>query len=185
MPDSHPPPHADHARQPGACITLLGMPASGKSTVGRLLAASLGIGFRDTDHDLEAAHGKPLGDIVAAHGDEAFLDLERDAVLAVAATPACVVAPGGSVVYRPAAVAHLRALGCIVYLDVPLSAIAQRIGDPTARGVVLPPGDTLADLYARRTPLYAQAAHRCVDCADTTPEQAAARVRAALTSPAR
>ena len=67
-------------------------------------------------------------------------------------------------IYGPRAMEHLREIGTVVYLKLPLEEVAERLGDLNARGVTLRPGQTLADLYAERVPLYEKYAHEVVDC---------------------
>jgi|GEM_PF-1146391 len=153
-------------------LTLIGMPASGKSTIARLLSARLAYGFLDIDHRIEEIHGRALNDLVARYGNEEFLDLEMQAVLDLPASlTQTLIAPGGSVIYRDAAMQKLRSISRVVFLDVPLEEIQQRIGSLEARGVVLPDGMTLGDLYRQRVPLCAKYAHDRVDCAGTTPDE--------------
>ncbi len=161
-------------------VTLIGMPASGKSTVARLIAAWCGMAYLDVDHRMEQRHGRALNDLVASYGREGFLDLERDEVLALPSDlQRAVLAPGGSVIYREAAMAALRLRSQVVYLSVSLDEIQRRIGSLEARGVVIPPGKTLEDLYQERTHLYAKYAHQTVDAQGPDPETVARRVMAA------
>ena len=129
------------------------MPGCGKSTVGRPLAARLGVPFVDPDRLIEAQHGRPLGEVSAAAGSrDAFLRIEEAANLAVPAVSS-VVAPGGSVIYCDTAMRRFRTFARVVWLDVPAEELENRLGDLTARAVVIAPGMTLADLAAERRPL--------------------------------
>ena len=96
-------------------VTLIGMPGSGKSTVGVLLAKALGYQFVDTDLLIQQREGALLQDVLDALGVEAFLDLEGEVLSGLACT-GTVIAPGGSAVCRPGAIGHLRQLGRVVYL---------------------------------------------------------------------
>lgn len=145
-------------------VVLIGMPGAGKSTIGVLLAKALARQFVDTDLLLQGAAGAPLHELLARHGRDGFRALEERQILALTAR-ATVIATGGSVVYSPAAMAHLRTLGPIVYLEVPLATLQQRLGDLRARGVVMAPGQTLAALHAERVPLYRQYAELTVPAA--------------------
>lgn len=144
-------------------ITLIGMPGSGKSTLGRALARRLGMRFEDVDGRIEASRGQRLEQIIAETGPEGFLELETAAVLALACDDT-VIAPGGSAVYSAEAMAHLRQLGPVVYLDVPLDELESRLGDLTRRGVIMAEGQGLGDLYRQRAPLYAREATLCLEC---------------------
>ena len=143
-------------------ITLIGMPGSGKSTVGVLLAKSLGFQFVDVDLLIQQREGALLQELLDNRGVEPFLDAEEAAVRSLACTGA-VIAPGGSAVCRAGAIGHLRALGRVVYLHVPLSELERRIHNITTRGIAMAPGQTLADVYAAREPLYRRYADLTVD----------------------
>lgn len=136
-------------------ITLIGMPGSGKSTVGVLLAKALGFQFVDVDLLIQQREGALLQELLDNRGVEPFLDAEEAAICSLACTGA-VIAPGGSAVCRAGAIGHLRALGRVVYLHVPLPELERRIHNITTRGIAMAPGQTLADVYARPgTPLPA------------------------------
>ena len=147
-----------------SCVTLIGMPGSGKSTVGVLLAKALGFDFLDTDLLLQRREGMYLQDILERRGIEAFLDAEEAAVRSLTCQNT-VIAPGGSVVCRRGAMEHLRALGPVLYLRVPLPELERRVNNITTRGIAMAPGQTLGDVYARRAPLYEQYAGAVVEVA--------------------
>ena len=160
-------------------ITLIGMPGSGKSTVGVLLAKALGYGFLDTDLVIQQREGLLLQDILDQFGVKHFLQVEEEAIRTVDCRRT-VIAPGGSAVCRAGAIGHLRALGRVVYLHVPLPELERRIHNITTRGIAMAPGQTLADLYAYRAPLYERFAGAAVDVAGDTLEQTVAAVLRAL-----
>lgn len=134
-------------------IVLIGMPGSGKSTVGVLLAKRLGMGFVDTDLLIQAGEGRSLQRLIEINGMRRFCEIECRYAEHVDVSET-VIATGGSVVYYDSAMAALKKTGTIVYLKLPLAELQQRLGDLNARGVVLEPGQTLAALYAKRAPLY-------------------------------
>ena len=142
-------------------IILIGMPGSGKSTSGVLLAKKLGMEFVDTDLFLQAQEGMLLQEMIDEWGIEGFLDAESKAIQTLNSRNA-VIATGGSAVLRKEAMAHLQYLGKIIYLRLPLEEVAKRVGDLNARGVVLH-GGSLADEYARRAPLYEGSADTILD----------------------
>ena len=144
-------------------IVLIGMPGSGKSTVGVLLAKALGYGFLDIDLVIQQQEGTLLQDILDSRGVEAFLEAEEKAVCSVNCTRH-VIAPGGSAVCREGGALHLKSLGPVVYLDVPLEELLNRIQNLSNRGVAMEPGQTLADVMAYRAPLYAKYADLVIDC---------------------
>lgn len=160
---------------PHTSVTLIGMPGAGKSTVGLLLAKSLGMAFIDTDLLIQSGEGMSLERLLSRVGLERFCAIESRYVRSVDAGGA-VIAPGGSVIYSPEAVEYLRRAGPVVFLDVPLETLRTRLGDVDARGVVRAPGQTLEDLYELRRPLYRAAAHLELDCSGLSHEQAVARI---------
>ena len=154
-------------------VILIGMPGVGKSTLGVLLAKTLGYRFLDTDLVLQAQEGRLLREIIAAEGIDGFLAMEGRVCSELQADRS-VIATGGSVVYSPEAMAHLRSMGVVVYLKLGYNALARRLGSLKKRGVVLRPGQTLKALYQERTPLYEQYAHLTVDCGGQDIEQSVA-----------
>ena len=127
-------------------IILIGMPASGKSTVGVVLAKRLGYEFIDTDLLIQKQEQALLREIIAEKGEDGFLVIE-DQVNADLEAERSVIAPGGSVVYCENAMKHYKEIGTVVYLQTSYQTIKERIGDPKKRGVVLREGQTLKDLY--------------------------------------
>ena len=134
-------------------IILIGMPGSGKTTLGTELSEKLGYGYIDSDSVIVAREGKRLNEIIADVGREGFLDIEAK-VNSELCADRCVIATGGSVVYRDVAMQQLKKLGKIVYLKIPFQVIERRLGDLKKRGVALKDGFTLKDLYDERAPLY-------------------------------
>ena len=160
-------------------ITLIGMPGSGKSTVGVLLAKTLGCGFVDTDLLIQQREGALLQEILDRRGVDSFLRAEEAAICALACR-GTVIATGGSAVCRPRAMEHLKALGRVVYLHVPLEELEGRIQNMSTRGIAMEPGQTLRAVYDHRQPLYRRYADRVVECAGQTLEQTVAAVHACL-----
>ncbi|PNH20295.1 shikimate kinase [Lachnospiraceae bacterium] len=144
------------------CITLIGMPASGKSTVGVVLAKKTGRRFLDGDLIIQEQTGKLLKELIAEHGDDGFRALENEIHAGLQAEYA-VIAPGGSVVYGEDAMAHLRALGTVIYLKLPYPAIRRRLGNLEARGVSIKKGQSLKQLYDERVKLYEKYADITID----------------------
>ncbi|NBI65934.1 shikimate kinase [Pseudoflavonifractor sp. 60] len=149
-------------------ITLTGMPGSGKSTVGVLLAKALGLGFVDVDLVIQEREGALLQDILDQRGTAAFLEAEEAAVCTLDCRRT-VIAPGGSALCREGAARHLSGLGPIVYLNVPLEELKRRIQNMAQRGIAMEPGQTLADVLAYRDPLYRKYADLIVDCPPMQP----------------
>lgn len=160
-------------------IVLIGMPAAGKSTVGKVLAERTQRQFIDTDQVIEAATGKSLSALIAALGLDGFRRIEERAVASLEAVNA-VISTGGSVVYSARAMRALAAKGRIVFLDVPLRELEARVGDPAARGMVIAPGQSFAALYAEREPLYRHYAEVTVDASGVMAGEVVERVLDAL-----
>jgi len=144
-------------------VVLIGMPGSGKTTVGHPLAERIGYQLIDTDDVIEAGEKMRLCEIQAAHSMSVFLDIEERHVLSVGGEKQ-VISTGGSVVYCASAMRHLKSIGKVVFLDVPLTVLSERLADLGDRGVVIAPGHTLADLEAERRPLYERYADLTVSC---------------------
>lgn len=134
-------------------IILIGMPGSGKTTIGTELSEKMGYGYIDSDSVIVAREGKRLNELIEQVGREAFLDIEAK-INSELCADRCVIATGGSVVYREKAMEKLKTMGKIVYLKLSLQTIESRLGDLKKRGVAIKEGFTLQDLYAERTPLY-------------------------------
>lgn len=143
-------------------IVLIGMPASGKSTVGVLLAKRLGYSFVDVDIVIQEREGMLLKEIIAERGVEGFLETE-DRINSQLDVKKSVIAPGGSVIYGENAMRHLKSLGIVVYLKISYEELARRLGDPTDRGVALKNGMALRDLYEERASYYERYADLSID----------------------
>ena len=143
-------------------ISLIGMPGAGKSTIGKRLAEHLGAVFVDPDKLIETEYGKPLSDILADIGEEAFLEMEGEVTRrATRGRPNCVIATGGSIVYNESAMDYLSDIGFIVYLKVPLGTLTERI-EKEPRAIIGSGEKTLEELYAERDPLYTKWANAIV-----------------------
>ena len=144
-------------------IVLIGMPGAGKSTVGVILAKTLGMNFLDTDLLVLELAGRRLQDIIAAEGTGGFLAIEEKAILSLRVRNT-VIATGGSVVLEESAMAHLREDGVIVYLEISFTEMKRRLRNITSRGIVLPPGQGLREMFDMRAPLYRKYAGITVRC---------------------
>ena len=134
-------------------VILIGMPGSGKSSVGLLLAKACCMQFLDTDIMIQRREKMPLQRIIRERGTDAFSACEEAAVLSIRQRGQ-VIATGGSVVLSRAAMLHLKSLGTIVYLDVPAHILTKRLWNLKTRGIVMKPGQTIEDLANERRPLY-------------------------------
>lgn len=127
-------------------LILIGMPASGKSTVGVILAKVIGYDFIDSDLVIQRREGKRLSEIIGEKGIDGFLAIENEVNASIRAQRS-VIATGGSAVYGEEAMRHLRELGAVIYLQVDYDVIARRLRDIQRRGVTLREGQTLRELY--------------------------------------
>ena len=143
-------------------ITLIGMPASGKSSVGVVLAKRLGMNFVDVDIVIQEKYGMKLKEIIEKYGDDGFRKIE-DEVNASINVQNSIISPGGSVIYGEKAMKHLEKISNIIYLELSYNAIKSRLGDLTERGVSLKKGQTLRSLYNERVPIYEKYAHITVN----------------------
>jgi shikimate kinase len=138
---------------------LIGAPGSGKTTVGRILAQRLGVGFRDTDADVEQVAGKSVADIFVDDGEPRFRELEREAVTTALAEHGGVLALGGGAVMDPLTQSALEGYtaggGVVVFLDVSLADAAPRVGFNQSRPLLVGnPRARWTELMQRRRPTY-------------------------------
>ena len=143
-------------------LVLIGMPASGKSSVGVILAKLIGYDFIDTDILIQRSEKKRLSEIIREVGVDGFLEVEARVNGSVEADH-CVIATGGSAVYSEEAMRHLKKIGHIMYLKVDYETIRKRLGNIKQRGVALREGQTLRDLYDERVVLYEKYADTVVE----------------------
>ena len=135
-------------------ITLIGMPGSGKSFIGKKLAEKLGYEFFEPDKMLEDKYKLPLQLVLEKLGDESFLQDEADITVANLENRSNFVAsPGGSIIYNDKAMKYLRQISTIIYLRASLPTLKKRIG-AAPRGIVGLAKKTFDELYAERVPLY-------------------------------
>lgn len=113
----------------------------------------LGYRFIDSDLEIQSQEGKRLPELIEEFGTEGFLDIEARVNASIEAER-CVIATGGSVVYRDSAMQHLKEIGTVVYLKLTCEELEERLGDLRCRGVALQEGQTLQSLYEERIPLY-------------------------------
>ena len=160
-------------------IVLVGMPSVGKSTIGVLMAKRLRYNFTDTDITIQVENDGTLAELIAAQGNDGMLAMEERVLLDVQPCRT-VIATGGSACYSARAMAHLATTGPVVYLRAPFEEVAARVGDVTARGVVMPEGFTFRDLYDQRCGLYEKYATITVDIAGLSVEDSLVRACEAI-----
>ena len=145
--------HTNRRKITGNNIILIGMPASGKSSVGVILAKILGKGFVDTDLVIQQKENALLREIIANEGIDGFLKCEENAVLSIHPNNS-VIATGGSVIYSEKAMEYLAGSGIIVYLYVKKEDLFTRLRNIQQRGVILKDGESLDEMYNSRSVLY-------------------------------
>ena len=143
-------------------IILIGMPGSGKSTIGVQLAKELGLNFVDSDLVIQSNQGTTLQNILDAKGYKVLRTIEEQELLVLTLNKE-VLATGGSAVYSDKAMQHLKQQGILVYLKVSFEEMKRRINNEGSRGIARPPGHTLEDIYNERLPLYEQYADITID----------------------
>lgn len=146
-------------------LVLVGLPGSGKSTVGRQLARRLGLPFRDSDHEIEQRIGCTIREFFEREGEAAFRDIEQDVIRDLAQAGPGVLATGGGAVLRPANREQLRAAGPVVYLRSPPEELFRRLRHDSQRPLlqVDDPLQRLRALYGERDPLYRETCHYVIE----------------------
>ncbi len=176
--------HWKKANQNGANnmenIILIGMPGTGKSTVGVILAKRLGYDFLDTDILLARTDGRPLARILDESGIDAFLHIEEEVGRGIHCRRT-VIATGGSMVFSQAAMDNLKDGSVTVWLETPLAELERRLRRNSRhdRGVAAPESMTLEEIYAIRKPLYEKYSDIRISCSGTT-EDVVNAIRTAL-----
>ena len=134
-------------------IILIGMPGSGKSSLGVVLAKKIGFGFIDSDLVIQEREGMTLERIIEKHGDAGFIQIENEVNCSISPHHT-VIATGGSAVYGKEAMEHFKDIGTVVYLELPPELLEERLGSLKERGVVSNGKTTVEEIYADRTALY-------------------------------
>ena len=161
-------------------IVLIGMPGCGKSTVGVLLAKTMLMDFVDTDLLIQRQYGKSLCELIDEYGLDGFKQIENRVLTAFDGSH-CVVATGGSAVYGESAMHNLKQNAVTIYLKLSTDDINRRIHNITTRGIAMPNGCTMEQLYEERAPLYERYADITLDCTDLTAEECVTRIKEATT----
>ena len=151
-------------------IVLIGMPGSGKSTIGVILAKLTRRDFIDTDVLIQTSLGRTLQDVVDTQGHMALREVEERILLKLDCLNH-VIATGGSAVYSHAAMTHLKSTGIAVFLNVTLPVLEARIHDYETRGLAKRPDQSFDDLFEERSSLYKKYADVTIECKNFTQEQ--------------
>jgi len=146
-------------------IALIGLPGSGKSTVGRQLARRLQLPFSDSDHVIEQQIGCSIREYFEREGEECFRDVEESVIDRLTQNPQCVLSTGGGVVLRAANRQHLRERSQVVYLNSAPEDIFRRLRHDVNRPLlqVADPLGRLRELHTVRDPLYRETAHFIIE----------------------
>lgn len=163
----------------GTNVTLIGMPGSGKSTIGVVLAKRINLQFVDTDLIIQTGQQRTLQQIMDADGFDQFCQIEEDAVRSLNVDHH-VIATGGSVCYGAEGMAHLKQLGRIVFLKTSLKTLEQRLSNMATRGIALKPGQSLEQLLHERDELYTKYAEITIECDGLNVERICELIEAAL-----
>jgi shikimate kinase len=150
-------------------VTFIGMCGVGKSNIARKLHKRLGDKLVVLDIDeliVVQRRAQSLQEVVASMSPERFTELEGEMTIHAVNSMhgPTIIAPGGSIIYHERAMEILRRETHIIYLRASLETIERRVARKPDRGIVFKPGETLADIYARRTPLYERWADETIDC---------------------
>lgn len=147
------------------CVGLIGLPGSGKSTVGRQLARRLQLAFFDSDHVIEERLGCSIRDYFEREGEASFRDVEEAVIDELTLLPSGVLSTGGGSVLRPANRQHLRERCYVVYLRSSPEELFRRLRHDVNRPLlqVADPLGRLRDLYAQRDPLYRETSHFVIE----------------------
>ena len=151
-------------------IILIGMPGSGKSTVGVILARLTSRDFIDTDVLIQLSQGRTLQDIVDTEGYMKLREIEEKEILALNCNNH-VIATGGSAAYSHKAMTHLKSKGIIIFLKVDLPTLESRIQDFDTRGLAKRPDQSFADLFEERYTLYKRYADITIECTVLSQEE--------------
>ncbi len=151
-------------------ICLIGMPGAGKSTMGVVLAKTLGLQFIDTDLLIQSQHQKRLQDILNEQGIENFLQIENDVIRQLNAQNT-VIATGGSVIFGLEAMQNLKKISHILYLQLSVQTIKNRLNNIQTRGIAMAKDQTIEDIFNKRVPLYEQYADLIIPAEDKNLEE--------------
>ena len=152
-------------------LILIGMPGCGKSTVGVILAKTLGMGFVDTDLIIQQRRKSTLQRLIDTYGLDKFREFEEQALLSVTDKTDTVIATGGSAVFCSHGIERLKENGMCVYFDLPIEELKRRLKNIKTRGIACRKGESLEEIFAEREPLYKKYADITLECSGLTMEQ--------------
>lgn len=161
-------------------ITLIGMPGSGKTTIGKLLARSLNFDFIDTDQYIEKKEGRKLQKIIDVEGNDVFCEIEKNRILELLPLKKYVISPGGSVIYSKALMNTLKNISVVIFLDLPLKSLKERLINKESRGIVGLKTFSIAELYEERMPYYKKYADIKISCVNLSSSEIVNRIKKEL-----
>ena len=161
-------------------LTLIGMPGSGKSTIGVILAKNLGLGFIDTDVIIQINRQKPLQQIMEENDHLYLRAVEEEEILKINITNH-VIATGGSVAYSEKAMSHLLRISKVIFLEVSFEEIKKRIHNFETRGIAKSKNQSFRELFEERQLLYKKYAEITVNCNKSDQEELAHQIAQLLT----
>jgi len=150
----------DHTRMIN--ISFIGMAGCGKSTLGKAISEKLDLSFVDTDHLIEGEYKMSLEDVKKEFGYKFVRSAEEKAILGLDRSTE-IISTGGSAIYSSISMHHLMSFTKIIYIDTPLDMIIERIGIGQERGLAMPDGMSVSDVYIERKPLYEKFSQLTVD----------------------
>jgi len=166
----------DHTRMNN--ISFIGMAGCGKSTLGKAISEKLDLSFVDTDHLIEGEYKMSLEDVKKEFGYKFVRSAEEKAILGLDRSTE-IISTGGSAIYSSISMHHLMSFTKIIYINTPLDIIIERIGIGQERGLAMPDGMSVSDVYLERKPLYEKFSQLTVDGSKTI-EQLVEEVRKIL-----
>ena len=143
-------------------ISLIGMAGCGKSTVGSAISEKFNLSYIDTDHLIEKKFQMALEDIKKRFGYKFVRSSEEEVILSINSSTQ-IISTGGSAVYSSLSMKHLESFSKIIYIDTPLATIVERIDIGQERGLAVPDGVSISDIYSERKPLYEEFSEHIVD----------------------
>ncbi len=151
-------------------IVLIGMPSAGKSTVGIILAKTLGMSFVDTDIVIQENSNMLLQEIIDTQGIKSFLSIEESSILSIRCKKS-IIATGGSVIYSSKAMEYLKQEGIVIYFKIDFAEMSRRLDNISTRGIALDKNQSIFDMYNQRVPIYEKYADITVDCSQKDVEE--------------
>ena len=151
-------------------VVMVGMPGAGKSTIGVLLAKETSFDFLDVDVYIQGKEHRRLQEIIDVDGIDVFKALEEKYLCQID-EDGVVVSTGGSAIYSQKGISSLAQKGLVIFLKINMATLTERLGDFSARGVVMKEGQTFEDLFIERNKLYSAAADVVIECDGKTQDQ--------------